>query len=110
VSRVNNLFADLPSSLTEELVCVLAQSRHVRIERIVSTGQHSATDFWYGQREHEWVIVLKGEAKLCFEGDNEPVHLKAGDHVLIPAQRRHRVEWTTSDEPTVWLAVFYSDT
>ena len=26
-----------------------------------------------------------------------------------PAHRKHRVEWTTPDEPTVWLTVFYCD-
>jgi cupin 2 domain-containing protein len=34
--------------------------------------------------------------------------MRAGDFVNIPAHRKHRVEWTTPDEPTVWLAVFYS--
>ena len=110
MSRVTNLFADLPSSLPEELVSVLAESQHVRIERIVSSGQNSAKDFWYEQRENEWVIVLKGEATLRFEGDNKPVALKSGDHVLIPAHRRHRVEWTAQGTPTVWLAVFYPHT
>ena len=57
---------------------------------------------------NEWVIVLKGEAKLLFENNDEPIHLKPGDFVNIPAHRKHRVEWTTPDEPTVWLAVFYS--
>ena len=107
---MNNLFADLPSSLPEELITVLTENQHVRIERIVSTGQSSPENFWYEQQEHEWVVVLKGEANLQFEGDDEPVHLTAGDHVLIPARRRHMVEWTTADEPTVWLAVFYKDT
>ena len=106
---MNNLFADLPSSLPEELITVLAENPHVRIERIVSTGQSSPENFWYEQQEHEWVVVLKGESKLQFEGDDEPVQLMAGDHVLIQARRRHRVEWTTPDEQTVWLAVFYKD-
>jgi mannose-6-phosphate isomerase-like protein (cupin superfamily) len=61
---------------------------------------------WYDQQEAEWVVVLKGEAKLLFQGDAQPIHLKPGDHVTIPAHRRHRVEWTTPNEPTVWLAVF----
>jgi cupin 2 domain-containing protein len=55
------------------------------------------------------VVVLKGEAKLLFEGEGQPVHLKPGDHVTIPAHRRHRIEWSTSREPTIWLAVFYGD-
>jgi hypothetical protein len=31
------------------------------------------------------------------------------DHINISAHRKHRVEWTTPDEPTVWLAVFYGE-
>jgi len=33
--------------------------------------------------------------------------MKAGDFIIIPAHRKHRVEWTSPDEPTVWLVVFY---
>jgi cupin 2 domain-containing protein len=102
-----NLFDDLPDSLPGELVEVLAESRFVRIERIVSTGQFTPEGCWYDQDEHEWVVVLKGEAKLLFEEDAEPLHMKPGDDIIIPAHRKHRVEWTTPDEPTVWLAVFY---
>lgn len=102
-----NLFTDLPTDLPAELIDVLTQNKHVRIERIVSTGQASPEGFWYDQDEAEWVVVLKGEAKLLFEGDAEPLPLKPGDHVTIPAHSKHRVEWTSPDEPTVWLAVFY---
>lgn len=102
----DNLFADLPTAVPEELVNILAQSTNVRIERIVSTGHASPKDFWHDQDEHEWVIVLQGEGKLTFENADE-VYMKPGDHVLIPAHQKHRVEWTSADEPTVWLAVFY---
>ena len=104
---MNNLFQDLPNSLPEELIEVLAEFTSVRIERIISTGQKSPEDFWYDQDEHEWVVVLKGEAKLLFEDSSSPVHMKSGDHILISAHQKHRVEWTTPEEPTVWLAVFY---
>jgi len=106
---MNNLFADLPTTLPEELVEVLAENKHVRIERIVSTGQASPEGSWYDQEEAEWVVVLKGEAKLLFESNAEPIHMKPGDFVNIPAHRKHRVEWTTPDEPILWLAVFYKD-
>jgi cupin 2 domain-containing protein len=105
-AAMKTLFADLPTDLPEELVEVLAENKHVRIERIVSTGHASPGGFWYDQNEAEWVIVLKGEAKLLFDGDDEPFHLRPGDYINIPAHRKHRVEWTTPDEPTVWLAVF----
>ena len=106
---MNNIFTNLPTDLPEELVEVLAENKHVRIERIVSTGQASPDGFWYDQDEAEWVVVLKGEAKLLFEGDDDPILLRPGDFVNIPAHRKHRVEWTTPDEPTVWMAVFYRE-
>lgn len=104
----DNLFTDLLTALPEEMIEVLAENQHVRIERIVSKGHASPEDYWYDQDEAEWVIVLTGEAKLLFEGE-ALITMRPGDHILIPAHRRHRVEWTTPDEPTVWLAVFYSD-
>jgi len=104
-----NLFAGLPGELADELVDVLASGDGVRVERIVSTGQASPAGFWYDQAEAEWVVVLRGEAKLRFEGEAEARHMKAGDHVNIPAHARHRVEWTSAEEPTVWLAVFYRE-
>jgi len=30
---------------------------------------------------------------------------RPGDHVFLPAHKRHRVTWTDPDRPTVWLAV-----
>ena len=105
---MNNLFENLPTSLPDELVTVLAHNRNVRIERIVSTGQSSPSSFWYDQDEHEWVVVLTGTAVLEFE-NGETLHLHPGDYVDIPAHRKHRVESTAPNEPTVWLAIFYED-
>ena len=42
---MSNLFADLPTELPEELVEVLAENKHIRIEQIVSTGQASPDGF-----------------------------------------------------------------
>ena len=106
---MKNLLADVSESLPEELVEVLLRTRHVRIERIVSLGNASPQGFWYDQEEAEWVVVLKGAARLLLEGDDHPLTMRPGDHVLIPARRKHRVEWTTPDEPTIWLAVFFAD-
>ena len=104
---MENLFS-LDLDVFGELTEVLAASNHVRIERIVSRGHASPPGFWYDQSEHEWVAVLAGEARLLWEGGAE-VLLSPGDHVLIPAHRKHRVEWTTPHQDTVWLAVFYRD-
>ncbi len=104
----HNLFADLPSALPKELITVLAENQHIRLERIVSTGHASPHGYLYDQDEHEWVVVLKGEAKLVFE-NGEFVQMNPGDHILIQAHKKHRVEWTTAEEPTIWLAVFFRD-
>ncbi len=77
----------------------------MRIERIISHGHASAANFWYDQPQHEWVIDLKGAARLQFE--DGMVEMKPRDFVNIPDHKKHRVEWTTPDEPTVWLGVFY---
>jgi len=105
-----NLFSDLPENFPDELIDVLASGPGVRIEKIVSAGQASPPGFWYEQDQTEWVVVLKGEAKLLFEGEAEPTDLQPGDYVLIPAHCKHRVEWTSADELTVWLAVFFDET
>jgi cupin 2 domain-containing protein len=104
-----NLRQNVPSELAEELVEVLATGAGTRIERIVSTGHASPPGFWYDQDESEWVVVLQGKARLVIEGATEPRELTPGDWVNIPAHVRHRVEWTTDKEPTVWLAVFYGE-
>ena len=98
-----NLFAGLPQDAEEEMVETLLASPHARVERIVSTGQASPPGFWYDQAEDEWVAVLQGAATLRFADAPEPLHLEQGDHLLIPARRRHRVERT--ENPTIWLAV-----
>ena len=100
-----NLFTDIPAHLPEELFTTLLEAPNIRIERIVSHGHVSPDGFWFDQDQHEWVMVLKGAARLQFE--NETIELKPGDFINIPAHRKHRVEWTTPDEPTIWLAVFY---
>ena len=100
-----NLFAGVPDEFREGLLTPLLNAPPVRIERIVSKGHASPEGFWYEQPTHEWVVVLKGDARLEFE--DRVVEMGAGDSINIPAGQKHRVAWTTPDEPTVWLAVVY---
>lgn len=98
-----NIF-DLPDlPLPEELTTVLAENSRVRIERIVSTGQ---TSDWYDQAETEFVALLEGSAVLFFE-NNKSVAMSKGDTLLIQPHERHRVAFTSSEPPCVWLCVFY---
>ena len=105
--KIAQLLSALPDHADEELVDELAAGDGVRIERIVSFGQASPPGSWYDQPLREWVMVVAGRAGLEFEGDGEVLEMGPGDHVDIPAHRRHRVAWTSAHEPTVWLAVHY---
>jgi cupin 2 domain-containing protein len=107
--KSHNLLCNIPAALPEELFETLLQARACRLERIVSNGQASPPDFWYQQPEHEWVLLLSGAAGLRFEGEGDTVVLRPGDYLNIPAGTRHRVEWTTTLQPTVWLALHYQD-
>ncbi len=101
-----NIFENIPEQINEELTDILVNSNEVRIEKIVSKGHKSKANFWYDQSENEWVIVLKGTAKLMFKLNNKIIHLTEGDFINITAHEKHRVEWTS--EEVIWLAVFYS--
>ncbi|MBS1143424.1 MAG: cupin protein [Proteobacteria bacterium] len=108
---IDNLLTAIPRSTGKnEQFSNLLDRPGLRIERIVSTGQSSPPDFWYDQPEGEWVCVLQGHAALRFEDTPEPLPLGPGDFIDIAPHRRHRVEWTDPDQPTVWLAVHYSAT
>ena len=104
---LDNLFESIPSDLPVEVFEEILQRPGVRIERILSRGQSSPGEGWYDQDEHEWVLVLQGSARLCFD-DGEERALVPGEHVMIPAHRRHRVAWTDPDQVTIWLAVFFT--
>jgi cupin 2 domain-containing protein len=80
-----------------------------RLERIISTGQATPSGEWYDQEQPEWVVVHSGAARLRFENDAADRELRRGDYVFIPAHCRHRVEWTDPTQPTVWLAIHFSD-
>jgi cupin 2 domain-containing protein len=101
-----NLLASIPANLPDELVETLVKATSIRIERIVSDGQCSPDDFWYDQTENEFVLLVQGAARLRFE--NEAIELRPCDWINIPAHRKHRVEWTSPDEKTIWLAVSYN--
>jgi cupin 2 domain-containing protein len=107
METIRNLFHNIPAHAPDEIFETILQSPHVRIERIVSTGQSTPEGEWYDQEQHEWILLVQGHAALRFEEEPEERVLVAGNCLNIAAHVRHRVTWTSRDEPTVWLAVFY---
>ena len=103
--RRNNIFSKLPGAKKREAFETLATGKGCKIERIVSLGQAKPEGKWLCSNTSEWVIVLRGRAKLLFKGARKSLDLGKGDSVFIPSKARHRVSWTHPRQKTVWLAV-----
>ena len=100
-----NIFENILVNKEDEEFTEILNSNNLRIERIVSNGQKSEKEFWYDQDENEFVLILEGSAILEFE--NKEVSLVKGDYIDIKANTKHRVKYTSENETTIWLAVFY---
>jgi cupin 2 domain-containing protein len=97
---------DVEKPDAREAVEVLLKDGHTRIERIVSRGHASPDGFWYDQDEAEFVVLVRGAARLEFDG-GRLLELRPGDTVHLAAHERHRVAWTDPSKETVWIAVFH---
>ena len=99
-----NIYNDIPEKLPNELLQILFQNNSLRIERIVSKGHSNPVNEWYDQDGDEWVLLIQGRARLQL-AEQGMIDLKPGDHLLLPAHQRHRVDWTDPDIETIWLAI-----
>ena len=100
-----NIFEKIIVDKTEEFFFEIFKNETIKIEKIVSNGQTSPENFWYEQEKSEFILLLEGFAILEFE--DKQVELVKGDCLNIEAFQKHRVKFTSLDEPTVWFAVFY---
>ncbi|HNW98522.1 MAG TPA: cupin domain-containing protein [Bacteroidales bacterium] len=100
-----NLFKKNNIAGKEELFDTLLENKNLKIESIVSAGHTTPENTWYDQQDDEWVILLKGEAEILFEKENNKVQLREGDYILIPAHCKHRVTYTSTVPQCIWLAV-----
>ena len=104
---MKNLLKNIPKNLPDELFETLVKTDAIHIERIISKGHTSPEEGWYDQDRNEWVLVLKGAARLAF-ADGSEVSMGPGDSLEIPAHVKHKVVWTDPEEETMWVAVHYS--
>jgi cupin 2 domain-containing protein len=102
-----NLFERVPLAGSGEVVETMLETGALRLERIVSTGQATPPGEWYDQDRDEWVLLVRGAARLRFVDEETARVMTPGDWILIPAHRRHRVDWTDPAQPTVWLALHH---
>ncbi len=100
-----NIFEEIIIDKNEEKFFEIFRNETIKVEKIVSNGQKSPDNFWYEQEENEFILLLEGFAILEFE--DKTIELKKGDCLNIKAMEKHRVKFTSLDEPTIWFAVFY---
>lgn len=106
MDKCGNLFANFPDKkLEDEKIEMLLEKKHLKLKRIISTGQITPENQWYDQPEDEWVLLLQGAATLLFE-NSITIPLKPGDYFFIPAHKRHRVLWTDPNQICLWLALY----
>ena len=106
--EIENFFRPLKGKPQDEVIETLIEGGRFRLERIVSTGQHTPENEWVDQDQDEWVLLLTGKSRLRFEDPEEECTLCPGDFLLIPAHRRHRVEWTDPGKQTTWLTLHHT--
>ncbi len=99
-----NFFYNLPKTENgEEVFEIFADTSSFLIERIVSNNAVSPAEGWYEQDHDEWVLVMQGVAII--ETETGKTELHTGNSILIPANIRHKVVYTSSNPVCVWLAV-----
>jgi cupin 2 domain-containing protein len=100
---MNNIY-HFEGSSEYEIFEAIVSGRDLLVERIISTGQTTPAGEWYDQDRDEWVILLQGQACLSYE-DGTSVEMNSGDYLLLPAHRKHRVDYTSSEPACIWLAI-----
>jgi cupin 2 domain-containing protein len=94
-----SIFDNATSTTVSESFHPLFENEHVTIERIVSSGDQTPTQ--YLQDHDEWILLVRGEAEMTVNG--ERLSLQAGDTLLLPARVPHEVLSTSA--AALWLAV-----
>ncbi len=104
--EVKNIYEIENIDLNNEYFEDLLKQKGFRLERIISSGHVTKSDFWYDQDEDEFVLLLKGFAKILFE-NNDIVELNEGDYIIIPQHVKHKVIYTDIENKTFWLTCYF---
>lgn len=103
----NNLLQeDLPAS-GRESERILLQQDQWWLTLINSNEASTPSGEWMSQETFEWVLLLRGSARIRCDNPREEIDLSVGDHWFCPPYRRHRVERTDPAPGTLWLALHW---
>ena len=85
-------------------------------ERIIVNDRYTVTvicqnpghqnDWHYHLVDESWSIY-EGELSWTLEGRDEPIHVKAGDWILAPANTFHYIQ-VHGDKPAIRIAITYA--
>ncbi|MCP9827271.1 Nif11 domain/cupin domain-containing protein [Synechococcus sp. L2F] len=103
----DNLLVSTCPLLGEERLDLLIDTPDLRLERIHSCAWSTPAGQWQSQALEEWVLVLRGGARLAFADEPTCRELVAGDTLRIAPGRLHRVEATDPAPGTLWLALHW---
>lgn len=104
--ETNNFFLTSDLKINKEQFTSLIKSKNVIVEKIISNGFKSPANEWMSDAQDEWVMLVKGRAKLEFE-NKDVLNLKAGDYLLIPARTKHRILYTSKKPFCYWLTIHF---
>ena len=79
MSTKQNLLTGVPTSISDEIFKTIISTPNLKIERIIWKEHKSEPNFWYDQDKSEWILILKGEARLQFE--DKSICLTSGDYL-----------------------------
>ena len=85
--------------LDKEIFETLLKDKNIEIKKIISNTLKTPQEFC--QKEDEFVVLLKGCAKIKINGEIKK--LKAGDYLFIPANTPHTLIKTK--KIAIWLAI-----
>ncbi len=85
--------------IDNELFQTLLKHKNIEIKRIVSNTLKTPQKFI--QKENEFVVLLKGCAKIEINGEIKK--LRAGEYLFIPANTPHTLIKTK--KVAIWLAI-----
>ncbi len=105
---IDNLFTGIQEPENEpEIFKSINLLANARIELVRSNHNKIPSRIYY-QEEEEFVMIVRGKAKLLLEQNGKPetVEMNPGDYLTIPRYTKHTVMETEKD--TYWVTVFYN--
>ena len=103
----DNLLQEALPSRGGESERILLEGDRWWLTLINSNEASTPSGEWMSQETFEWVLLLRGSARIRCENPPEEIDLSVGDYWFIPPHRRHRVERTDPEPGTLWLTLHW---